>query len=112
MTEVILGKLEEAFAYDTSIEEACFYAGINPDTYYNYVKKQPKFAERIKALRNRPILLARQTVVKDIERDVNTAKWYLEHKRRQEFSLRHDIVSDGEKINFGNIVPRPETLDS
>ena len=88
INDIVLGKLQEAFAYDSSIEEACFYADINPDTYYVYVKKNPAFSERVKALRQRPILAARQKIVKDIETNVDTAKWYLERKRKSEFSTK------------------------
>jgi hypothetical protein len=91
MTEIVLGKLQEAFAYDCSVEEACFYADINPDTYYSYVKKHPDFSERVKALKQRPILAARQKVIKDIEDNVDTAKWYLERKRKSEFSNKTEV---------------------
>ena len=35
-------------------------------------------------------LKARQTISENLG-DVSTAKWYLERKREDEFSLRHDI---------------------
>jgi hypothetical protein len=84
MTEATLGKLEEAFAFDATVEEACFYADINPDTYYVYVKAHPEFSERVKALRQRPVLKARQTIVTGLDEPKN-AQWYLERKRKQEF---------------------------
>lgn len=99
VTEAVLGKLQEAFAYDATIEEACFYADINPDTYYTYVKKHPEFSERVKALRQRPILAARKKIVTEIETDVNTAKWYLERKSRAEFAQRQEFTgADGERL--------------
>lgn len=94
MTETTLGKLEEAFAYDATIEEACFYADINPDTYYRYVKEHPEFSERVKALRQRPILKARQTVVAALN-DAKNAQWYLERKVKAEFSPRSEIEHSG-----------------
>lgn len=99
MTPEVLGKLEQAFAYDSTIEEACFYADINPDTYYTYVKENPEYSERIKALRNRPVLDARQKVVSDIKNDINTAKWYLERKKKDEFAARTELTGrDGDAI--------------
>lgn len=89
MTEVVLGKLEEAFAYGASDKEACFYAGINPDTLYEYQKKQPEYAERKEALKLRPILAARKKVVEAIEADVKNAQWYLE--RKAEFGMKQTI---------------------
>lgn len=87
MTEVTLGKLEEAFAYGASDTEACFYAGINPDTLYEYQKKHPEFTERKEALKEQPILKARQTVVLSLD-DPKNAQWYLERKRKGEFSTK------------------------
>lgn len=108
MTEVTLGKLEQAFAYDSSIEEACFYADINPDTYYAYVKAHPEFSERVKALRNRPVLDARQKVVSSIKADVKVAQWYLERKAKKEYGANVDITSEGEKLE-GLVIVRAKS---
>ena len=91
MTEIVIGKLEEAFAYGASDREACFYADINPDTLYAYQKEHPEFSERKEALKERPILAARQKVVQEIQNDVKNAQWYLERKRKDEFSQRTEI---------------------
>ena len=99
MTETVLGKLQEAFAYDATIEEACFYADINPDTYYTYAKVNKEFSERVAALRQRPVLAARKKIVSEIETDVNVAKWYLERKRKAEFASRSELTgADGEAL--------------
>lgn len=91
MTDIVIGKLEEAFAYGASDREACFYADINPDTLYAYQKEHPEFSERKEALKERPILAARQKVVQEIQNDVKNAQWYLERKRKDEFSQRTEI---------------------
>jgi hypothetical protein len=57
-------KIEEVAALDGSVEEIAFYAEISQDSYYEILKRDPKFSERIKALRNRPVLKARQTAIK------------------------------------------------
>ncbi len=102
MTEIVIGKLEEAFAYGASDREACFYADINPDTLYAYQKEHPEFSERKEALKERPILAARQKVVQEIQNDVKNAQWYLERKRKDEFSLRQEVTgADGEKLISG-----------
>jgi len=88
ITDEILGKLEQAFAIGASDKEACFYADVNPDTLYQYQKRFPAFTERKEALKQRPILAARQKVIDDISKDVNTAKWYLERKMKNEFSTK------------------------
>ena len=96
MTEIVIGKLEEAFAYGASDREACFYADINPDTLYAYQKEHPEFSERKEALKERPILQARQKVVQEIQNDVKNAQWYLERKRKDEFSVRTELGGDGQ----------------
>jgi len=90
VTTEVIGKLEQAFAIGASDKEACFYANINPDTLYAYQKKYPQFSERKEALKLRPILAARQKVIDDINKDVNTAKWYLERKLKSEFSTKSE----------------------
>jgi hypothetical protein len=64
MTEEKIKKLEEAFALDCSIGEACFYADISQATYHNWVNANPNLLERFNALREKPVLLARQEVIK------------------------------------------------
>ena len=83
-TDETVKKLEEAFAIDASVEEASFYAGITKQTYYNNVKEGTELFDRLDALRNRPVLKARQTVVKSLD-DPNYAFRYLEKKRAKEF---------------------------
>lgn len=92
-----LKKLEEAFALDCSIAEACYYADITEATYYNWKKKKPKIFERLEALRNRPVLIARKTVVDALKTDSDIALKYLERKRKKEFSLRQELDNSGEQ---------------
>ena len=102
-TPMTLKKLEEAFAIDATIEEACFYADISPQTYYEWVKKNPKLNERFKALRNTPVLLARRTVVGALKQP-SVAFEYLKRKKRKEFGDSIDHTTDGEKFEITGIV--------
>ena len=97
MTESVVVKLEQAFAIDCTVEEACSYAEISRDAFYDYLKKVPKFSDRIAGLRERPILKARQTVVKSLE-DPTHAKWYLERKKKNEFGANIDLTTGGQAI--------------
>lgn len=97
MTEVTLQKLEQIFAIGGTDTEACFYAGIAPSTLYNYQNEHPKYLERKEALKEQPILKARQTVVKALDLPQH-AHWYLERKKKKEFGNAVDITTDGEKI--------------
>lgn len=78
-------KLEEAFSIDASVEEACFYADISRQTFYDWSKKNKAFSDRIEALRQRPVLLARQTVAKKLAESYSNAIDYLKRKKRLEF---------------------------
>ena len=91
MTDDTIKKLEEVFALGGSDSEACFYANISKQTLYNYQKEHPEFVDRKEALKEKPILKARQTVVKALD-DPKDAQWFLERKRKEEFSLRQEVT--------------------
>ena len=88
MTKEAIVKLETAFSYDCSIDEACLYAGITPPTFYNWKKKNPKPFKRFELLRNTPILAARKRIIKGVEESYGNAMDYLSRKRKAEFSTK------------------------
>ena len=88
LTKEVVKKLEEAFAIDATVEEACFYADISRETYYNWIKVHKQLFDRFEALRNRPVLTARTTVANAIKTDPEMAMKYLERKKKGEFSPR------------------------
>ena len=92
MTEETLKKLEEVFAIGGTDKEACFYADISHQTLYTYQEKHPEFVERKEALKERPVLKARQTVIKALD-NVSDAQWYLERKAKREFAQRNENVN-------------------
>lgn len=93
MTPEILNKLEEVFALGGTDKEACFYAGISHQALYNYQHDHPEFIERKEALKERPILKARQTIVKGLD-DADNAKWYLERKAKKEFAQKTETEAN------------------
>lgn len=95
----VILKLEQAFALDASIEEACLFAGIVRKTYYNIIAKHPELAERFAILRNTPVLKARKAVIDSFEKDPFIALKYLEKKRRIEFGSQ-EINIGGYTINL------------
>jgi len=107
MTSEVLLKLEDAFSISATDKEACFYAGISPTTLYSYQEKNPEFAERKEALKNKPNLKARQTIVQQLD-DVRVAEWWLEKKRPDEFGQRQRLEHFGklqteDLIEFGSV---------
>lgn len=100
MTPETISKLEEVFSIGGSDNEACFYAGIGKSTLYNYQQEHPEFVERKEALKERPILKARQTVVKSLD-DADMALKFLERKKKDEFSLRTELTGqNGEALQI------------
>ena len=95
MDDITVKKLEEAFAIGADVSAACFYANISRPTYYNWVKSFPELEERFNSLMEKPVLQAYQTIAKGLS-DIDTAKWYLERKRKKEFSSRQEMTgADG-----------------
>lgn len=91
MTPEVLAKLEEVFAIGGSDGEAIFYADISKDAFYDYQREHPEFADRKEKLKERPILKARQTIMKSLD-EAETAKWFLQRKKKGEFSERQEIT--------------------
>ena len=90
MTDETVRKLEEVFAIDWSIGEACYYADISRQTYYNWVEENPELLERFQRLREKPVLKARQSVVSNLW-DAEFALKYLKNKRNKEFNERSEL---------------------
>lgn len=98
MNEATVNKLEEVFSLDGTVEEACFYADISRQTYYDYLKRYPEYIDRVDALRQKPVLKARQAVVRGLDSFDNGLK-YLERKKKLEFSTRTELTgADGKDI--------------
>lgn len=94
MTPDVIVKLEQAFAIDSTVQEACSYAEISHDAFYDYLKKNPQFSDRIADLRNRPILAARERVVKGVKENYSNAMDYLKRKRPTEFGDKTTLTHE------------------
>ena len=92
MTPEVIRKLYEAFAWGCSDLEACFYADISKTALYEYQEKHPEFTERKESLKQRPVLMARQSVVKDLVNNSDLALKFLERKVKEEFSTRKEMT--------------------
>lgn len=94
-------KLEQAFAIGCTDKEACIYAGITPDQLYYYTSTvNPQFQVIKEELKEKPILKARQTIVKGLDQADN-AKWFLERKMKKEFASRSEITgANGEPLQI------------
>lgn len=91
MTAAVLQKLEHGFSCGLTDREACLYAGISESTLYNYCHEHQDFLERKELLKEQPKMKAKFILANAIEEgNLNTAKWYLERKAKEEFSTRQE----------------------
>lgn len=111
MTEQVLEALRQAFLIGATNVEAAHYAGITEKTLYNYIEKNPEYLQTIEALKSEPILKAKQMIVKNIDRDIKNAQWYLERKAKREYGNNVDLTTDGEKLE-GLVIVRDKSEDS
>jgi len=89
----VVRKLKEAFAIGADVTAACSYAEISRETFYTWCKEDKKLAEESDSLREKPVLKAYQTVASKLG-EIDTAKWYLERKRKREFSSRMEYTGE------------------
>lgn len=85
-----INKLEQAYALDCTDAEACLFADITPSAFYEWQKKNPYFLERKQALKNRPFLIARNSLVGGLKDSPDLALKYLERKKKDEFSTKQE----------------------
>lgn len=91
LTDETVMKLQQAFAIDASVEEACYYADISRETYYRWIKENPILYDKFERLRNKPVLVARQTVANKIPESYQNAMDYLKRKKKLEFGDSIDV---------------------
>jgi predicted DNA-binding protein YlxM (UPF0122 family) len=101
-TPEVITKLEQAFAIDCSVEEACSYADISRNAFYEWLKANEAFNDRITDLRQRPVLKARQTVVQKLGESYQNGMDYLKRKKKLEF---------GDAIDFTGNLTISQALD-
>lgn len=118
---IVVGKLIGAFQLGLSVSTACDIAGINPDTFYEWMNKYDDFSEKVTTARTYAKILAAQQiqdVLQDVTRGrkdpktgkvteaqkysettrVNTARWWLEKTEKETFGSQ-SIVGAKVEIN-------------
>lgn len=95
MTPETLKKLDDAFSFCFSDEEAALYAGITARTLYNFQNKNPKYLQRKQRLRLTPNLAAKTELVKGIKNSIDQARWWADHKMSDEFAIKTKVEHSG-----------------
>lgn len=101
-TPEIEAKLEYAFSLGAPIVTACFYAGIGETTYHRWAEDDEVFRERMKALKQNPIMKALETVTNDLD-NPQSAKWYLE-KKQDDFKPKQAIQMEATLEVAGDLI--------
>jgi hypothetical protein len=100
-TDANVQKLKTVLQMGATIDEACRNAGIARSTFYYWKERFPIFSDMVDEWMDNPILAARAVVYKAINKDGDpaTAKWFLERKKKDEFSLRTELTgADGQEL--------------
>lgn len=100
-------KLESAFINSFTVDQACIYAGVRKQTFYNWLESKPGFLDKMTKAREQPTMKAKQIVVDAVNAgDVGSAKWWLERKARDEFAPPKDPVNPNVTNNFITLVSK------
>jgi len=95
-------KLGEAFAIGATIVQACDYADISPQTYDNWINKNPELLEYFKRMKEKLPLKAKSNIAASIHGhgtsgDINLSKWLVERKESAEYAETIKLGEAGEK---------------
>jgi hypothetical protein len=81
ITPECIQKLEDAYLIGATNLEASIYAGISESLLYEFKKENPKFVERIKALRDDTTFCAKLNLRNSIkDGNLYDSKWHLERR--------------------------------
>jgi predicted DNA-binding protein YlxM (UPF0122 family) len=98
LTDELRVKIEEVAALDGTVEEMAYYCDVSRQTIYNWFKLEPDLFDKVERLRLRPILLARQTINKEMKKSYSNAIDYLKRKKRLEFGDNIDVTTLGKEL--------------
>jgi len=113
-TDEVVEKLELAFRDGASIEEACDIAQIDRKTYYNWIQDKPGFSTKMENAKEYVTEIARAVVSQRITRkkDPETAKWWLERRAKDRFSIRSEVTGkDGKDLPIPVLVKFVDTQE-
>lgn len=101
MTPEKIKELEWYFAKSFTDEEACLMADISRQTLNAYCQENERWREKKELLKRKPSLTAKINVVDEIIwRDINSSKWWLERKEKNEFSTKEIIDNNNVNVDI------------
>ena len=102
LTEPVVKKLEEAFAVGANVTQACYYANISRQSYYNWTAENPDLMDRFEDLTQKLPLQALHNIAKRIhgeptKGDIDLSKWLLERRQSDDYGEKI-VVKDGSDV--------------
>jgi len=96
LTPQVIAKLVAAFQNGLTKKQAFRYAGVSKDAYYDNIKSDQDFADKMRDAQEHLNFKSREVIAKAIEQgsDLN-ARWWLERKQKDEFSPRKETTGSG-----------------
>ena len=85
-TPECISKLEEIFKIDWTVEEACLSAGVSTVQYYEHLKADKDFANKMRSAQLYPYIYAKKTLIKSMDSENEQIK----QKGAVEFLKRRD----------------------
>lgn len=110
VTPLTVAKLEEAFALDMTVKEACIYADISRDAYYRFVKENEDFRNRFDELKELPVMFMRKVVINDAMSNPEMAFKYLGVKKKGEFATRIENINTNNNTDIHMVDERTASL--
>ena len=104
ITPEIEDKMIGFFKMGLNDEEVCEQTGVAPSVLYSHQNRHKEFLERKRLAKTNLVANARRELFaglrsKDEKIRVDTAKWILERRAKNEFSTRQEITgADGESL--------------
>jgi len=105
MTPEVMQKLREGFLRGYTDAQACFYAGINPDSLYTYIKSHPEYSEKKKLYKENIKILAKdnvyQALVGDGKANLKNGLDVLDRLEKENYSTKQQseqLGADGEVV--------------
>jgi len=86
--------LESRLKLGVPVEKACLQVGIAKGTYYNWIKKYPEVAKRMRLALTHVSDIARTSVINQMTYDGDLALKYLDRKEKDEFSTKHVVATE------------------
>lgn len=96
ITPEVVAKLIDGFHNDFTIEEACRNAGISKDTYYDELKRNPKFSDEMDRAQDYPFIMAKKNLLRAVKSgSASYSMSFLERRQRDRYAPKQITEHQG-----------------